>query len=83
MTDLIEKEMLLEKSGYRYHFSRMIYFNRGVRRAFSREFVDDNTRQEIQRLISEPPSTSPGWTFYFNKAPSDRVSRELAEELGG
>jgi hypothetical protein len=83
MTDLTEKEKLLEESGYRYHFTRMIYFNREARRAFSREFVDDNTRQEIQRLIRDSSSTSHGWTFHFNKAPSDRISRELAEELGG
>lgn len=83
MTDLTEKEALLEQSGYRYHFTRMIYFNRSARRAFSREFVDDNSRLAIQRLISEPPLMSHEWVFHFNKAPSDRVKRELAEELGG
>jgi hypothetical protein len=83
MNDLTEKEKLLESSGYKYHFARMIYFNRDLRRAFSREFVDDNSRQEIQRLISEPLPTPHGWTFHFNKLPSDRVKRELAEVLGG
>ena len=33
----------------RYHFDRMIYFNRAARRAFSLEFVEDHSRQELQR----------------------------------
>src|SRR5262245_10577309 len=54
MTEIIEKEQLLESSGYRYHFDRMIYFNRSVRRAFSLEFVEDNSHQEIQKLLATP-----------------------------
>jgi hypothetical protein len=82
MTELTEKEELLENSGYRYHFDRMIYFNRDVRRAFSLEFVEDHSSQEIQNLVSELPAAN-GWTFHFNEPPSDRVKRELAEALGG
>lgn len=56
MTELTEKEVLLENSGYRYHFDRMIYFNRAARRAFSIEFVEDHSFQEIQQLVNELPS---------------------------
>lgn len=80
MTDLTEKEQLLENSGYRYHFDRMIYFSRTVRRAFSLEFVEDNSQQEIQRLLETPATND--WVFHFNKPLSDRVKRELAEALG-
>jgi hypothetical protein len=79
MTDLTEKEELLESSGYRYHFDRMMYFNRATRRAFSLEFVEDHSQQEIQRLLETPPAGD--WIFYFNTSPSDRVRRELAEAL--
>ena len=83
MTDLTEKEVLLENSSYRYHFDRMIYFNRSAKRAFSLEFVEDKSKQEIQRLLSEVPSAN-GWIFHFNnEPPSERVKRELAETLGG
>ena len=82
MTELTEKEGLLENSGYRYHFDRMIYFNRTARRAFSLEFVEDHTYQELQNLVNEPPSAN-GWSIHFNEQPSDRVNRELAEALGG
>lgn len=81
MTELTEKEMLLENSGYRYHFDRMIYFNRAARRAFSIEFVEDHSFQEIQQLVNELPAAN-GWTFHFNEPSSDRVKRELAEALG-
>jgi hypothetical protein len=80
MTDLTEKEELLENSGYRYHFDRMIYFNRAARRAFSLEFVEDHSRQEILKLLEAPPEE--GWVFFFNAPPSDRVRRDLAEAFG-
>lgn len=80
MTALTEKEELLENSGYRYHFDRMIYFNRAVRRAFSLEFVEDHSQQEIQNLLESLITSD--WAFYFNQPPSDRVKRELAEALG-
>ena len=80
MTDLTEKEELLENSGYRYHFDRMMYFNRAVRRVFSLEFVEDHSQREIQRLLEMPATND--WVFHFNEPPSDRVKRELAEALG-
>lgn len=80
MTELTEKEVLLENAGYKYHFDRMIYFNRGTRKAFSLEFVEDNPRQEIQRLVDEPPSQE-GWVFYFNEPASENIKRQLAAAL--
>jgi hypothetical protein len=80
MSDLTEKEELLENSGYRYHFNRMIYFSRAVRRAFSLEFVEDHSRQEIQKLLETPATDD--WVFHFNKQLSARIKRELAEALG-
>jgi hypothetical protein len=82
MSELTEKELLLENAGYRYHFDRMIYFNRESRRAFSLEFVEDHSFQIIQELLNEPPPAE-GWAIHFNEMPSDRVKRELAEALGG
>lgn len=80
MTDLTVKEELLENSGYRYHFERMIYISRADRRAFSLEFVEDHSQQEIQKLLETPATNE--WVFHFNEPPSDRVKRELAEALG-
>ena len=79
MTEMTEKEQLLESCGYRYHFDRMIYFNRSVRRAFSLEFVEDHLQHEIQKLLEIPATND--WAFYFNRPVSDRVKRELAEAL--
>jgi hypothetical protein len=79
MTEMTEKEELLESSGYRYHFDRMIYFKRSVRRAFSLEFVEDHSQHEIQKLLEAPATDD--WAFHFNKPVSDRVKRELAEAL--
>jgi hypothetical protein len=80
MIDLTEKEELLESSGYRYHFVRMMYFNRAFRRVFSLEVVEDHSQSEIQKLLETP--TENDWVFHFNEPPSDRVKQELAEELG-
>jgi hypothetical protein len=80
MTDLTEKEELLESAGYRYHFDRMMYFNRAARRAFSLEFVEDHSQGEILELLQMPQTEH--WIFFFNAPPSDRVKRDLAEVLG-
>lgn len=79
MTELTEKEELLESSGYRYHFDRMIYFNRAVRRAFSLEFVEDHSQQEIHTLLRSPATNE--WIFHFNQPLSGRIRQELAEAL--
>jgi hypothetical protein len=80
MTDLTEKEELLENAGYRYHFDRMMYFNRAAKRAFSLEFVEDHSQEEILELLQTPQTED--WVFFFNAPPSDRVKRDLAEVLG-
>jgi hypothetical protein len=62
MTDLTIKEELLENSGYRYHFDRMMYINRAARRAFSLEFVEDHSQQEIRRLLETPAASQEATT---------------------
>lgn len=79
MTEMTEKEQLLESSGYRYHFDRMIYFNGSVRRAFSLEFIEDHSKHEIQKLLEIPATND--WAFHFNRPVSDRVKGELAKAL--
>lgn len=81
MTELTKKEALLEASGYRYHFDRMIYFNRTKRQALSLEFVEDHSLKQIRGLVDKRPAEN-GWDFYFNDPPSDRVKRDLADALG-
>ncbi len=79
MSELTEREELVESSGYRYHFVLMHYVNRTARRVFSIEFVESHSREELQRLIIEAPTTT-GWVFYFNEQPSDGMKRKLIEE---
>jgi hypothetical protein len=80
MTELTEKEAMLENAGYLYHFDRMIYFNRDSRKAFSLEFVEDHSHEEIHHLVEGPPPDH-GWFFYFNEPPSDNIKRQLASAL--
>ena len=54
MNELLDKEHLLEGSGYRYHFARMIYRNRTTKVAFSIEFIDNHSVQELRKLIETP-----------------------------
>ena len=77
--ELLNKAELLESRGYRYHFARMCYFNRAVKRVFSIEFFEERSLQEIQTLL-ETPSTN-DWTFHFTKPSSDWCKQELARAL--
>ncbi len=75
------KRDILRDADYRYNFDRDIYFNRKAKKAFSLEFVDDATEEDLARHIKESIRGA-GWTFYFNSAPSEGVVRELERVLG-
>ena len=79
--DSAAKEQILKNSGYGYSFDRELYVNRTLRKAFSVEFIDDHSADEIRTLASGT-SPSPRWQFFFNAPPSAAVERELANLLG-
>ncbi len=75
------KQEILNAGGYRYSFDRQLYFNRSAKKAFSVEFIEDNSEDEISRLIRDE-SPNAGWRFFFNTKPSSAVERELSGALG-
>lgn len=75
------KKDILKEAEYWYNFDRDIYYNRKAKKAFSLEFVDDKSEEELRRSIEEGTNGS-GWTFYFNSSPSEGVKRELERVLG-
>ena len=58
----------------------MLYVHRRQRKAFSVEFLEDHTTEEIQRRIDEEPQAG-AWRFYFNGPISEGVLRELRRVL--
>ena len=71
---------ILFAANYRYNFDRDLYVNPTTKKAFSLEFVDDHTPEEVLSSIEEP--TDQGvWTFYFNVGPSDGVRHLLEQDL--
>jgi hypothetical protein len=74
------KDQLLEEAGYRYYFERALYVNRRTKKAFSIEFVEDHTDEQIRARIEENGSGGE-WKFYFNGVPSDFVRHELERIL--
>jgi hypothetical protein len=80
MPALTPKTKILEQAGYVYHFDREIYFNRGHRKAFSTEFVEDHSADELEKHIAEKKRTR-DWRFYFNAPLSPDVKRQLEQTL--
>ena len=80
MTESGKKKAILEQAGYRYNFDRMLYVHRGQKKAFSVEFVDDHTTEEIQQRIDEHPAANE-WCFYFNGPIPEGVRLELQRVL--
>ena len=80
MRELATKEQLLKKSGYSYDFDRELYVNRKQKKAFSVEFVEDSSEEEIKEAIQEPADGQ--WRFFFNGDLSAAAERELARLLG-
>jgi hypothetical protein len=75
------KRQILEDAGYAYSFDRMIYVNRDARKAFSVEFIEDNSEGVLEARINEPAPPPGEWRFYFNSDPSEAVKRELSALL--
>jgi hypothetical protein len=76
-----EKQQILDSEGYRYHFDRQLYFNRKAKKAFSVEFIEDRSEEEIKQRIQDNPSNKE-WHFFFNAGePSAAVRRELVNAL--
>ena len=81
MARVDRKEQILQQAGYGYSFDRMIYFNRKTKKAFSVEFVEDHSEEELQESLGE--ETEGGhWHFYFNSPPPEGVKSELESVLG-
>ena len=82
MPRLIEsKTDILDEAGFAYSFDRQMYMNRKTRKAFSVEFVQDHSEDQIRRHIREH-TDGLEWRFYFNAPPSEAVRRELESVLG-
>ena len=80
MRRLATKDQILEDAGYRYSFDRAVYVNRKAKKAFSIEFVEDNTDEEIKARMNQ--TNNGRWQFYFNSEPSESVKSELERILG-
>ena len=74
------KKEILRQAKYRFNFDRDIYYNPQAKKAFSIEFVDDNSEEVLAQCIHEN-SNGNGWKFYFNHAPSESATRELESVL--
>jgi hypothetical protein len=75
-----EKAHLLDSSGYIYNFDRMMYINRQVKKAFSFEFVDDNSKSAIETKIGEMNGDGE-WRFYTSLPMSEGTKKELKRVL--
>jgi hypothetical protein len=84
MTKLTKKAkaQILEEAGYKYSFDRELYLNRKAKKAFSVDFIEDHSEQEIENCIRENTVGTEGWRFFFNNPPSQAVERELSSMLG-
>jgi thermostable 8-oxoguanine DNA glycosylase len=77
----MKKNDILREANYRYDFDRDLFINRAAKKAFSIEFVDENTQEDLRRLIQENTNGG-GWKFYFNVPPTEGAKRELERILG-
>ena len=75
------KRDLLQNADYRFDWDRAMYVNRTEKKAFSIEFIDDHSEDELEQRIHESRPVN-GWMFYFNESPSEIVQRELERVLG-
>ena len=47
------KTEILDEAGYAYSFDRQVYMNRKTKKAFSVDFVQDHSEDQIRKYIRE------------------------------
>ncbi|MCX6604340.1 MAG: hypothetical protein NTV52_12190 [Acidobacteria bacterium] len=72
---------ILEDAGYWYSFERELYINRSERKAFSVEFIEDSSEEQLRAALATPAPLAGDWDFKFNTAPSPSVKRQLVAIL--
>lgn len=88
-----EKEPLLRSRGYVYNFDRMVYLSRAARKAFSVEWLEDHTDDELRRALEEQNGSNLAdvitsgeegeWRLYLNARPSTAVIDAFLAEVNG
>jgi hypothetical protein len=74
------KEPILKAHGYVYNFDRMVYYNRTARKAFSVEWVEDHTEDELTQALAVP-SAPDTWQFFSTGSLSKSVVDNFLAEL--
>lgn len=85
LTEIGEKNELLEREGYIYSFDSHMYIHKRKKKAFSMECVEDRSLLELLPWIAEPPDPAGKWQLYFSdeNPPSDLLREDIATALGG
>ena len=76
------KEPILKAAEYVYDFHRMAYYNRAARKAFSVEWVDDHSDQELRHALDEP-NESGEWQVYVEPRPAQSVINQFIAAING
>ena len=82
MTVKAEKEPILKAAKYVYNFDRMAYYNRASKKAFSVEWVEDHSDEELRRALAEP-NDSDSWQLYAEPRPPQGVIQEFLADING
>jgi len=85
------KEPVLRSFGYAYNFDRMVYFNRAAKKAFSVDWLEDHTDEELRHALEEQNGSNiadivtsgdeGGWRLYLNSRPSQSVVDAFLAEV--
>ena len=77
-----DNELILKAAKYIYNFDRMAYYNRTRKKAFSVEWVEDHTNEDLRHALDEPNENG-DWKVYAEPHPPQRVIDEFLAEING
>lgn len=73
------KEPALRSQGYLYNFDRMVYFSRAAKKAFSVEWLEDHSDDELRLALEE--RNGGGWKLYLSAPTSQSVIDTFLAEV--
>lgn len=75
--DIAKKEELLKKSGFHFNHNRRFWYNRALRKIFSKIYIQDDDHDEecLIKNIGETKQYFGEWQWYCNKEPSEEEKK--------
>lgn len=79
--DIDKKEEILRGHGFYLDNNGEFWFNRAIRKIFSKIYVDDHNEECLIKNIGETKQYFGEWQWYCNEEPSEEAKKDILKSI--